>query len=392
MNQINPFISKNLVGDKNIWLIVILLNIFGIVVQFSAKARLGMEGPMEPIYFLGKSIILLIVSFYVMYRVSQYDYLKLTKFSNIGLILSWALIIFALKFGTVKGGASRWIDLGPISFMPSDLAKLCLTICLAKIFSTRINDKSAYTNQVIFVIFLEIGITCFLIMLSNFSTSFLIFGTSVILMYFGRVPRRFIGMIIGLVTLIAFIVVGFGITPRAETVKTRLRTFAAQFMQDKKDFKTNLRDQDDNFQLNLSKKAIASGALRPKGPGNSQFRYLLSQAESDFIFAIIIEEYSGFMGLFIPFIYIWLMWRGTVLIKKGNKPLGGILASGLTFSIVIQAFSNMLVSVGAIPVTGQPMPMISAGGTSLVFTAISIGLILAISHQDISPKTKPNVA
>ncbi len=384
MNQkISQFIHKNLVGDKHIWLIVFLLNIFGLLIQFSAKGKMGMGGPWEPIFFLGKSVAILVFSLAVMYWVSRYDYLKLTKYSNILLIASWILIILALKFGDVKGGASRWIDLGPISFMPSDLAKLCLTVSLAKIFSTRQSDQSAYTNPVILVILLEIGITCFLIMLSNFSTSALIFGTSTILMYFGRVPQKFISMIVGIVATIAFVMVFFGIGQRAETVRTRLRVYFTQMMSNTQEFKKGLVDKDENFQLNLSKKAIATGAISPKGPGKSQFRYILSQAESDFIYAIIVEEYSIFMGLFIPALYIWLMWRGTLLIKKGNRPLGGILAAGLTFSIVIQAFANMLVSVGAIPVTGQPMPMISAGGTSLVFTAISLGLILAVSEQDI---------
>jgi cell division protein FtsW len=127
--------------------------------------------------------------------------------------------------------------------------------------------------------------------------------------------------------------------------------------------------------------AIATGALIPKGPGNSQFRYLLSQAESDFIYAIILEEYGLIFGLAIPLLFIWFMWRGASAIKYSEKPLGGLLSAGLTCTIVLQAFINMLVAVGAGPVTGQPMPMISAGGTSLIFTALSIGLILSISRD-----------
>lgn len=388
--RMTNYIKNRLAGDYQIWFIVILLNTFGLLIQFSAKAKLSMDGPFEPMASIIKSLVLLGISFYLMAWVSRKNYIKLTRFVHIALVFSWILILIALKFGESKGGASRWLELGPISFMPSDMAKLCLTASLAKIFSTRQSDPSAYTFPLFLIILAEIGITCFLIMLSNFSTSILIFTTSIVLMMFGRVPLAQVTGIITVVVSIAIIVVTFEIGQRAATVKARLRTFATRTLSTStKESKKN-QDKGDAYQLKRSWYAIATGALIPKGPGNSQFRFLLSQAESDFIYAIILEEYGLIFGLAIPLLFIWFMWRGASAIKYSEKPLGGLLSAGLTCTIVSQAFINMLVAVGAVPVTGQPIPMISAGGTSLIFTALSIGLILSISrdkeNKNIDPK------
>ena len=379
--RITNYIKNRLAGDYQIWFIVILLNTFGLLIQFSAKGKLSMGGPFEPMASIIKSLVLLGISFYLMAWVSRKNYIKVTRIAHIALIFSWILILIALKFGESKGGASRWLELGPISFMPSDMAKLCLTASLAKIFSTRQSDQSSYNFPLFLIILAEIGITCFLIMLSNFSTSALIFLTSIVLMMFGRVPLAQITGIITVVVSIAIIVVTFEIGQRAATVKARIKTFATRTLSTSTKETKKIQDKGDTYQLKRSWYAIATGALIPKGPGNSQFRFLLSQAESDFIYAIILEEYGLIFGLAIPLLFIWFMWRGASAIKYSEKPLGGLLSAGLTCTIVLQAFINMLVAVGAGPVTGQPMPMISAGGTSLIFTALSIGLILSISRD-----------
>ncbi|MBP6054606.1 MAG: FtsW/RodA/SpoVE family cell cycle protein [Cytophagaceae bacterium] len=380
-SKITKYVKEYLVGDYQIWFIVLLLNIFGLLIQFSTKSRMTMSGPFEPLTSIVKTIGILIASFYLMSWISRQNYIKITRFSNIFLFLSWGLILFAYFFGESKGGASRWINLGFVSFMPSDMAKLCLTASLAKIFSTRQADQSQYNIATALVILILIGVTCFLIMLSNFSTSILIFMTSIVLMFFGRVPIKYISSIVGIVAFLAVMVVSLGIGQRAATVRSRIATFITRVSEQDKSKLKEMNKSDENYQINLSKYAISTGALIPKGPGNSQYRYLLSQAESDFIYAIILEEYGLFMGILIPLFFLWFMWRGSSVIRYSGKPLGGLLSAGLTFSIVIQAFINMLVAVGAGPVTGQPLPMISAGGTSLVFTAISIGLILSISRD-----------
>jgi len=309
---------------------------------------------------------------------SKSNYSRVAKFSDLALILSWGLVIIALVFGPKIGGANRWVNLGPISFMPSDMVKLCLITSLAKDFSSKQADPESY-NYVMFIRMLfKIGISCFLIMLSNFSTSVLIFFTSCILMYFGRVPAKQIALIIVAVATLAIGVVTLGIGQRAQTVKTRIENFVQRI--GKNETKVNSSKNED-YQITLSLFAISTGAIHPKGPGKSQQRFILSQAESDFVYAIIIEEYGIVGGLAIPLLFLIFMYRGAKAIQYSNRPFGGLLSAGLTFSIVLQAFINMLVAVDAGPVTGQPMPMISAGGTSLIFTAISIGLILAVSRD-----------
>jgi len=380
-SKLYAYFKNQMHGDYKIWLIVMILNAFGMVVQFSAKGRFNMEGPFEPILGMIKPLVILFISFWVMAWVSRQDYVSVIKYITLLLFLSWGLILFAYFFGTEKGGASRWVDLGPVSFMPSDMAKLCLTISLAKMFSTRQANPAAYTPWVIFLILAQIGITCFLVILSNVSTSGIIFTTSLVVMVFGRVPWKSIGIIFCIVAALAVTVIYKGIGQRSETAKNRIENYIKRVFLHS-DSKQNLvDDKKENYQLKQSLYAISTGALRPKGPGKSQFKFHLTQAESDFVYAIIIEEYGIVAGLFIPFLFMALVYRGALAIKYSAKPIGGLMAAGLAFSISTQAFINMLVSVGALPVTGQPIPMVSAGGTSLFFTAISIGLMLSISKD-----------
>jgi cell division protein FtsW len=380
-------LKLELKGDYQIWLIVLVLNLFGLLVQFSAKGRIAMMSPWDPITSFLKTIIILGISFWLMAYFSRQNYIRLAKFSEIALLASWALIGAAYLFGTSKGGASRWLEIGPISFMPSDMAKLCLTASLAKDFSTKQSDSNLYTPPVLLYIFFKIGVTCFLIMMSNFSTSALIFSSSVVLMLFGRVPLKHIGTMIGIFIGGAVLVVMLGIGQRAQTIKSRIENFIAR--RDQKEVNIDKKMGED-YQITRSLYAIATGGITPKGPGKSQQKYFLSQAESDFIYAIIIEEYGLIAAIGIPLLFLYFLYRGARAVHEAMVPFGGLLSAGLTSSIVFQAFINMFVSVDAGPVTGQPMPMISAGGTSLIFTAISIGLILAVSEdkkRNVRPST-----
>jgi cell division protein FtsW len=389
-NKIRELIKKHVVGDYQIWLIVILLNLFGLMIQFSAKSRMVMTSPMEPLTSFIKTLVILAISFILMSYFAKLNYSKIAQLSNFTLVISWVLILIALVFGENKGGASRWIALGPISFMPSDMAKLCLTASLAKEFSVRQADPESYTWKVMLSILLKLGTTCFLIMLSNFSTSILIFATSIVLMIFGRVPFRQIIKTIGLFAILAVGVVTLGIGQRAQTVRKRIFNYTQRIGERPSNSDKNLGE---DYQIHRSLFAISTGALSPKGPGKSQQKYFLSQAESDFIYAIILEEYGLLAGILLPLFFIYFMYRGASAVKFSEKPFGGLLSAGLTFAIVLQAFINMLVAVDAGPVTGQPMPMISAGGTSLIFTAISIGLILSVSRDKdkfFSSKPTPN--
>ena len=384
-SKIKAFFQEHLKGDYKIWLIVFILNAFGLLIQFSAKAKTSMDGPFEPLSSFVKTIVILGISFYLMSYFSKINYSRVAKFSDLALLLSWVLVIVALAFGPTIGGANRWVSLGPIQFMPSDMVKLCLITSLAKDFSSKQADPESYNAVMFFRMLFKIGISCFLIMLSNFSTSVLIFFTSIILMFFGRVPAKQIGLIITAVAIIAITVVSLGIGQRAKTVKTRIENYVQRVGKNEDRLS---KSKNEDYQITRSLFAIATGAIHPKGPGKSQQRYILSQAESDFVYAIIIEEYGIVGGLAIPLLFLIFMYRGAKAIQYSTRPFGGLLSAGLTFSIVFQAFINMLVAVDAGPVTGQPMPMISAGGTSLIFTAVSIGLILAVS-KDKEPTTAP---
>jgi cell division protein FtsW len=389
-SKIRAFFQEHLKGDYKIWLIVFILNAFGLLIQFSAKAKLTMDGPFEPLSSFIKTLVILGISFYLMSYFSKSNYSRVAKFSDLALFLSWGLVMVAYVFGATKGGANRWVQLGPISFMPSDMVKLCLITSLAKDFSSKQADPESYNTVMFIRMLFKIGVSCFLIMLSNFSTSVLIFLTSIILMFFGRVPAKQIFMIITAVAVLAVTVVSLGIGQRAQTVKTRIENYVQRI--GKNETKVN-KAKNEDYQITRSLYAIATGAIHPKGPGKSQQRYILSQAESDFVYAIIIEEYGLVGGLAIPLLFLIFMYRGAKAIQYSTKPFGGLLSAGLTFSIVFQAFINMLVAVDAGPVTGQPMPMISAGGTSLIFTAISIGLILAVSRDKFPDQpVQPTVA
>ncbi len=386
MNPIAERIKNHFKGDIHILLIVFFLSVMGVIVQFSAKGRLTMDGPLSPLVPLLKSLVILLAGFWCMGKISQMDYLKSTKRMDLLLYGSWILIELAYLFGQKAGGASRWIPLGPFTFMPSDMAKLCLTISLSKMFAARQADPNAYNPSVIFAICFKIGGTCFLIFLSNFSTSVIVFGTSIVLMIFGRVPWKKIALIFGIFAIIAAGLIYKRVGQRAETIINRIEVYWHRMMGDQTQAEIEIADQGSNYQLKQSLYAIATGATQPKGPGNSQFRFHLSQAESDFIYAIIIEEWGIIAGILLPAMFLWLFWRGALAISYSAKPLGGLMSAGLTFSIVLQAFLNMFVAIGAIPVTGQPIPLISAGGTSLIFTLVSIGFILSVTRD--KAKTK----
>lgn len=368
-------------GDRQIWWILFLLNIFGFVVQFSAKAKFNMETPFDPITSLIKPLGILLFSFYIMYEVAKRDYYELCKYVQIVLYASWVLILIAYFFGPSKGGANRWLNLGPISFMPSDMAKLGLVVSLSKRFAAKQIDNKVFDLPFMLIILIEIGLTCFLIMLSNFSTSFIVFITCIILMYFGRVPTVYIIRIILFVGLLAGGMIYFNIGQRAGTAKNRIEKYVHRIFGKESEVISKEQDRDDNFQLYNGYMAIATGGLSLKGPGKSHFRYHLSQAESDFVYAIIIEEYGIMAGILIPMAFFFLMWKSRNIIVNSIKPFGGLLAGGLTFAIVSQAYINMFVCVGLLPTTGQPIPMISAGGTSLFFTSISMGLVLSVSQE-----------
>lgn len=369
--KLNSYIK----GDRVIWVVVFLLTIISILVVYSSSNALAHKskgGNTE--YFLIKHSLICLMGFVLMYLVHKVNYKIFSRLSQIGLIVSVPLLLFTLLKGISAGEASRWLEIPGIglTFQTSDFAKLALIVYVARILTVKQNELDNF-KTILKSIILPVSIICALIFPANFSTAALIFFTCLLIMFVGRVPLKFIGAIIGTCMLIAIIggtviYVKPDIMRRGATWKARIENFVNG-------------DSQSNYQSEQAKIAVARGYGFGVGPGNSTQRNFLPQAASDFIFAIIIEEYGTLMGLLLLFLYLILFFRAIRILRKAEKTFGGLLAIGLSFSLVFQAMINMAVAVNLFPVTGQPLPLVSMGGTSIWFTSIAIGIILSVSRE-----------
>lgn len=365
--SIRDWTRDNLKGDRQIWWIVLFLSILSVLVVYSATGTIAyqkMGGNTEAYLFKhGALVVLGLACMYLAHRINYVHYARLSKF---GLWLSIPLLLWAYFKGANLNDASRWITIPIINqtFQPSDLAKLALISNLAAMLAKR--QRVAYEPQVLVNMIGWIGAICALIVISNASTALLLGATCFLLMYIGRVPRNYLaGMV-----LFCLVAGGFALV-----VGQRYQTFVGRinrFMDP-----TNIEDQ-----VAQSYIALAHGGLTGRGPGNSHQRNFLPHSYSDFIYAIIVEEYGLIGGIAVLVAYLWLLMRGMRAIRSSNRPFGGLLSAGLTFSIVIQAMTNMLVAVGMVPVTGLPLPLLSMGGTSLLFTGAAIGIVISVSRDE----------
>ncbi|MBA3665245.1 MAG: FtsW/RodA/SpoVE family cell cycle protein [Bacteroidetes bacterium] len=364
-------------GDKVIWAIMFLLSLLSILVVYSAVVTLAhkfKQGNTE--YYLIKQLIFIALGFGISYAVHKLKYTIFSKVAQIGFFVSIPLLIYTLLKGVSAGDASRWIEIPglKLTFQSSDLAKLMLIIYVARVLTIKgkelIDFKSVFKHLLI-----PIGIICMLILPANFSTAAILFFNCLLLMFLGGINTKIILKIFGMCVLtgvLFFSLVWFapGAIPggRGPTWKSRIENFSNG-------------DSKSNYQSEQAKIAIATGGVIGKGPGNSTQRAFLPQASSDFIYAILIEEYGLITGFFILFLYMILLYRGVKILRDNDKPFGGFVAIGLSFSLVFQALVNMAVAVNLFPVTGQPLPLLSSGGTSMMFTMISLGIILSISKS-----------
>lgn len=372
MTRVKSWTDRHLQGDPVIWFIVFGLAILSILVVYSATGTLAykrMQGNTE--HYLVKHSMLVFVSFFAMWIAHKLDYRYYSRLSRVALWLSVPLLFITYKFGTNLNEASRWITIPIINqaFQPSDLAKLALIANLASMLSKRQNNIGDVRESLI-PILLWSGVICGLIALSNFSTAILLFATCMLLMFIGRVPIKYLAMLM-LVGVMAG-GIAFSVGERGETLINRVTSFW---------------DQDNiPFQAEQSYIAIASGELFGKGAGHSDQRNFLPHPYSDFIFAIVIEEYGLFGGGILLFLYLALLYRGMVVAAQSEGTFGGLLSAGLSFALVIQAMVNMGVAVGLGPITGLPLPFVSMGGTSLLFTGLSFGIILSVSRENRNKK------
>lgn len=367
-------IYKYIKGDRVIWAVVLLLAICSILVVYSSIVTLAYKyqgGNTE--FFLFKHSIILGVGFMLMYFAHKVNYRYYSRISQIALILAIPLLGFTLLTGQSINEASRWLVIPVINqtFQTSDLAKLALIMFLARMLSKR-QDNIKDFNQAFVPIMIPVLLVCGLILPANFSTAAMLFVTSLVVMFIGRINMAYIISLIsiGVVCLAVFIAVVLNSenTGRVGTWKSRIEHFAKG-------------DSEGNYQVEQSKVAIATGGIIGKGPGGSTQRNFLPHPYSDFIFAIVIEEYGIIGGVIILLLYLILLYRGIIIARAAPQTFGSLLAIGLSFSLVFQAMINMAVAVNLFPVTGQPLPMVSMGGTSIWFTCLAIGIILSVSRQ-----------
>ncbi len=372
------WLKNNLKGDPVIWFIVLMLSVISILVVYSATGTLAfkkMGGDTEA--YLFKHGALMILSLIVMYGAHLIDYRHYARLARLGLIISVPLLIFTFFFGTKLNEAGRWITIPLIhqSFQPSDLAKLALISSLASMLAKRQQNIDDVKNALL-PILIWVGIICGLIVLANFSTGFLLLITCILVMFIGRVPVKYFG-ILGLVGTLAIMAALFA-GQRGNTFKSRINKYVETV--------TNPRSNKVPFQAQQGYIAIATGGVLGKGWGHSEQRNFLPHPYSDFVFAIIIEEYGLLGGAFVVFLYLALLYRGMLAVSRTDRAFGGLLSAGLSFSLVIQAFINMGVAVGLLPITGQPLPLLSMGGTSLLFTGLAIGIIISVSRGELKEK------
>jgi len=399
-------------GDKVIWMIFLFLCVISLIEVFSSSSSLTYDkssywGPIV------KHGAILAVGLVLMVVVQNID-CKYFKVATIFLlIISGVLLIWVLIVGETTNGAQRWVSIFGIQFQPSEIAKGTVVLAVAQILSAMQTPEGTEEKTFGYVMLIAASIA-FLIGLENLSTAMLIFAVVVGMMFYGRVSLRKIGKLIGFVAIAAVVglilILAVGQSPkndtngknnlteqtteqvkksespiqkifhRADTWKARILKFVSNEEVAPKDF-----DLDKDSQIGHANIAIASSGIIGKGPGNSEQRDMLPQAYSDFIYAIIIEELGLLGGGFVMFLYIFLLWRAGRIADRCVNYFPAFLVMGLALMLVCQAMFNMMVAVGLAPVTGQPLPLISKGGTSTIINCIYVGAMLSVS---ISAKKK----
>lgn len=372
------FLLKNIKGDKIIWAVVIILSIFSILAVYSSTGTLAYKyqsGNTE--YYMIKHMLILFFGFVLIYLAHLIKYVYYSRIFQFALYIAVPLLILTLIIGLNLNEAKRELPLPfNLTFQTSDFAKLTLIMYLARLLSKK-QDQIKDFKSAFIPIMLPILIVCGLILPANFSTAALLFTTSLVLMFIGRVNLKYIFSLIGIGVVAILIMIILtrvypDILPRSNTWSSRLNTF---FSGDK------IQDRDKVYQVEQSKIAIASGKLFGKGPGNSTQRNFLPHPYSDFIFAIILEEYGLAGGAFVVLLYLILFFRAVKIVTRIPRKFGAFLTIGVSFSLVFQAMINMGVAVNLLPVTGQTLPLVSMGGTSIWFTSLAIGIILSVSKE-----------
>jgi cell division protein FtsW len=368
MNQwqtAKDWLGQNLKGDVVIWIIVAILSLVSMLIVYSATGTLAYQrGGGYPEVFLFKHIFFTGIGLFVMWWVHRINYTYFSRLSRAALLISIPLLILVKVAGVTINGATRWLAIPGtgLTVQPADFARLALIANLAAMLAKR--QRVQYDWQIFGKMILWVGIICFFIALTSTSTAVLLGLSCFLMLYIGRVPTKYLLVMVVAIGLTGAL--GLIAGQRLETAQGRIERFLNK----------------DEYQAKQGFIAIANGGTFGQGLGNSHQRNYLTQAYSDFIYAIIIEEYGLIGGILVMLLYAILLMRGVQNINETNRAFGGLLSAGLTLSIGLQAFTNMAVAVGIFPVTGQPLPLLSMGGTSVLFTCISLGIILSVSRGE----------
>lgn len=371
-------VFNNIKGDRLIWAIAALLAIFSFLPVYSAASNLVNVGGGNTFSYFIKHFMHLFLGFSIMYGVHKVPYRYFRGLSMVMIpIVLVLLVVTILQGATINGAnASRWIRIPFVnmSFQTSTLASVVLMVYVAR-YMSKIKDKQVSFKESILPLWMPVFLVLILILPSNFSTTALIFLMVVVLVFLGGYPVQYLGIIIGIgiVSLLLFVTAAKAFPDkmpnRIDTWMSRIENFS------------DGGDTEADYQIERAKTAIASGELTGVGPGKSAQKNFLPQSSSDFIFAIIVEEYGLIGGLFLMVLYMWLLFRIVIVAQKADTIFGKLLVLGVGIPIVFQAMINMAVAVELFPVTGQTLPLISSGGTSIWMTCLAIGIILSVSAK-----------
>jgi cell division protein FtsW len=367
-------------GDKLMWLIIFLLSMGGLLVVYSSTGALAhqKQGGKTEVYLL-QQIGFLLMGFLVMLLTHSVHYKYYLRLSRPIIYLAYALLLLTIFFGSNVNDAQRWLKIPfiGISFQTSDVAKVALILFVARELAVRQEDIKDFKKGFLPII-MHVGFMSILIAPSNLSTALVLFSTCMVIMFMGRVSIKHIFYIGAPILTVLFLAIFLVLNTPDKYIQDfgRVLTWKHRI----ENFKTRSTNSDETYQNDHAKIAIANGGLIGLGPGGSTERNFLPQAYSDFIYAIIAEEY-GFIGaVFVMFLYLLFMYRAFRIIFKSPKAFGALLAVGLSFALVLQALINMAIAVNLVPNTGLTLPLISKGGTSIIITSFAFGLIMSVSR------------
>ena len=380
-------IFAGLQGDKAIWAIVALLALFSFLPVYSAASNLAyIKGDGDTMRFLIKHGMHLVLGFAMLYGVHKIPHHYLKGLSFIALPFVIILLVVTLAQGTTMGGAnaSRWIKIPilGVGFQTSTFAGVVLMVYVAR-YLAKIQEKQVTFKETLVPLWLPVALVLGLILPANFSTTAIIAAMVVALVFLGGYPLKYLGIVIatGIVALLFFVLLAKafpGMFPnRVDTWISRVENFAS-----------DETDADADYQIEKAKIAIASGGLFGQGPGKSVQKNFLPQSSSDFIYAIIVEEFGLIGAGSILLLYMFLLFRITVIAHKAETIFAKLVVVGVGLPIVFQALINMAVAVELFPVTGQTLPLVSSGGTSIWMTCLAVGIVLSVSAKRIPVQPK----